>query len=69
MFAKSLLRDRYDISSINLIQTIVGKLLMKQSSGTMKKISLELGGNAPFIIFDDADVNQAVAGISTWSSL
>ena len=35
---------------------------MKQSAGTLKKLSLELGGNAPFIIFDDADVNQAVAG-------
>ena len=36
---------------------------MRQSSGTLKKLSLELGGNAPFIIFDDADVNQAVTGI------
>ena len=43
---------------------------MKQAAGTMKKISLELGGNAPFIIFDDADVNQAVAGtINTKDSL
>ncbi|GAO14461.1 hypothetical protein UVI_02031470 [Ustilaginoidea virens] len=42
--------------------TAVGKLLMKQSSGTLKKLSLELGGNAPFIVFDDADVDTAVAG-------
>ncbi|KAL3304887.1 succinate-semialdehyde dehydrogenase [Colletotrichum asianum] len=42
--------------------TNVGKLLMKQCSGTLKKLSLELGGNAPFIVFDDADVDAAVAG-------
>lgn len=35
---------------------------MAQSAGTMKKISLELGGNAPFIVFDDADVDAAVEG-------
>ncbi|KAF2437039.1 succinic semialdehyde dehydrogenase [Tothia fuscella] len=42
--------------------TRVGKLLMKQSSSTMKKLSFELGGNAPFIVFDDADLESAVAG-------
>jgi succinate-semialdehyde dehydrogenase / glutarate-semialdehyde dehydrogenase len=42
--------------------TEVGKLLMSQSAGTMKKLSLELGGNAPFIVFDDADLDAAVAG-------
>lgn len=42
--------------------TGVGKLLMKQSAGTLKKLSMELGGNAPFIVFDDADVDAAVAG-------
>ena len=42
--------------------TGVGKLLMKQSSDTLKKLSFELGGNAPFIVFDDADLNTAVAG-------
>lgn len=42
--------------------TGVGKLLMKQSAGTLKKLSLELGGNAPFIVFDDADVDAAVTG-------
>lgn len=40
--------------------TRVGKLLMSQSSSTLKKLSLELGGNAPFIVFDDADVEVAV---------
>lgn len=43
--------------------TTVGKLLMKQSAGTVKKVSLELGGNAPFIIFDDADLDAAVKGV------
>ncbi len=42
--------------------TAVGKLLMRQASDTVKKVSLELGGNAPFIVFDDADIDQAVAG-------
>lgn len=42
--------------------TGVGKLLMKQSSSTLKKLSMELGGNAPFIVFDDADLEGAVAG-------
>jgi len=39
----------------------VGKLLMEQSSSTMKKLSLELGGNAPFVVFEDASIEQAVA--------
>ncbi len=42
--------------------TKIGKLLMKQCSDTVKKLSLELGGNAPFIVFDDADVDAAVEG-------
>jgi succinate-semialdehyde dehydrogenase / glutarate-semialdehyde dehydrogenase len=42
--------------------TEVGKLLMAQSAPTVKKLSLELGGNAPFIVFDDADLEAAVAG-------
>ncbi|MFO1206443.1 MAG: succinate-semialdehyde dehydrogenase [Burkholderiales bacterium] len=42
--------------------TEVGRLLMRQSADTVKKISLELGGNAPFIVFDDADLDAAVAG-------
>ncbi|MEM6522375.1 MAG: NAD-dependent succinate-semialdehyde dehydrogenase [Bacteroidota bacterium] len=42
--------------------TITGKKLMKQCSDTVKKLSLELGGNAPFIVFKDADINAAVEG-------
>jgi succinate-semialdehyde dehydrogenase/glutarate-semialdehyde dehydrogenase len=42
--------------------TAIGKKLMAQSAGTMKKLSLELGGNAPFIVFDDADLDAAVQG-------
>ncbi|MBL9010165.1 MAG: NAD-dependent succinate-semialdehyde dehydrogenase [Alphaproteobacteria bacterium] len=42
--------------------TPVGKMLAGQCAGTVKKVSLELGGNAPFIVFDDADLDQAVAG-------
>ncbi len=45
--------------------TEVGKLLMSQCAGTVKKLSLELGGNAPFIVFDDADLSAAVAGAMT----
>jgi len=40
--------------------TAVGKILMAQCASTVKKISLELGGNAPFIVFDDADIDEAV---------
>lgn len=42
--------------------TRIGKLLMAQSAQTVKKLSLELGGNAPFIVFDDADIDAAVQG-------
>ncbi|GAW16858.1 hypothetical protein ANO14919_063020 [Xylariales sp. No.14919] len=42
--------------------TRVGKLLMQQSSSTLKKLSLELGGNAPFIVFNDADIDLALQG-------
>jgi succinate-semialdehyde dehydrogenase/glutarate-semialdehyde dehydrogenase len=42
--------------------TEIGKQLMEQCASTVKKVSLELGGNAPFIVFDDADVDAAVAG-------
>ncbi len=42
--------------------TAVGKTLMEQSASTIKKISLELGGNAPFIVFEDADIDAAVEG-------
>jgi succinate-semialdehyde dehydrogenase / glutarate-semialdehyde dehydrogenase len=42
--------------------TEIGRELMRQSADTIKKLSLELGGNAPFIVFDDADIDAAVAG-------
>ena len=42
--------------------TEIGKQLMAQCAGTVKKVSLELGGNAPFIVFDDADLDAAVEG-------
>ncbi len=42
--------------------TAVGKKLMAQCAGTVKKLTMELGGNAPFIVFDDADLDAAVAG-------
>lgn len=43
--------------------TPVGKLLMQQSSSTLKKLSFELGGNAPFIVFEDADLDAAIKGV------
>lgn len=43
--------------------TRVGRLLMKQSSDTIKKLSLELGGNAPVLVFDDADIELAIKGV------
>src|SRR5262249_60903967 len=43
--------------------TEVGRVLIEQSAPTIKKLSLELGGNAPFIIFDDADLERAVTGV------
>jgi len=42
--------------------TEVGKVLLKQSAETVKKVSMELGGNAPFLVFDDADIDRAVEG-------
>ncbi len=42
--------------------TAIGKILMAQCAGTVKKLSLELGGNAPFIVFEDADLDAAVEG-------
>jgi len=43
--------------------TAVGRLLMRQSSDTIKRLSFELGGNAPFIVFDDADLDMAIDGV------
>ena len=45
--------------------TEVGRTLMAQAAGTIKRVSLELGGNAPFLVFDDADLDAAVAGAIT----
>ncbi|WP_211455374.1 NAD-dependent succinate-semialdehyde dehydrogenase [Collimonas antrihumi] len=42
--------------------TEIGRILMRQTAGTIKKVSMELGGNAPFIVFDDADIEAAVSG-------
>mgnify|MGYP001188379091 CR=1 FL=1 len=42
--------------------TEVGKVLLKQSASTVKKVSMELGGHAPFVVFDDADLDEAVTG-------
>lgn len=58
-----LLTSHPDIAKISFTgSTQTGALLMRQSASTIKKLSLELGGNAPFIVFDDADVDAAVAG-------
>ena len=45
--------------------TEVGKLLLAQCATTVKKVSMELGGHAPFIVFDDADIDEAVSGAMT----
>ncbi|MFZ1772624.1 MAG: NAD-dependent succinate-semialdehyde dehydrogenase [Rhizobiaceae bacterium] len=45
--------------------TEVGKVLLKKAADTVKKVSMELGGNAPFVVFDDADVDRAVEGAIT----
>ena len=42
--------------------TEVGKVLIQKAASTVKKVSMELGGNAPFIVFDDADLDRAVEG-------
>lgn len=52
-----------DVAKISFTgSTAVGKILLRQCADTVKKLSLELGGNAPFIVFDDADVDAAVEG-------
>ena len=50
------------LTSINTA-LISGKILYRQCAGTMKKLALELGGNAPFIVFDSADVDLAIQGM------
>ena len=58
------LTDSKDVHKISFTgSTKVGKILMKQSSGTVKRLSLELGGNAPFIVFEDADLDVAVNAV------
>ena len=59
----------YELSTNPIVRKIsftgstpVGKLLMAQAAGTVKAVSMELGGNAPFIVFDDADIDAAVEG-------
>jgi succinate-semialdehyde dehydrogenase / glutarate-semialdehyde dehydrogenase len=47
--------------------TGVGKMLTQLAAGTMKRVSMELGGNAPFIVFDDANLDKAVEGILPYS--
>merc|ERR1711991_26826 len=48
--------------------TEVGRILIRQSAGTLKKMSLELGGNAPLIVFDDADIDTAIVTLEkTWA--
>lgn len=52
-----------DVSKVTFTgSTRVGKILMEQAAAGMKKVSFELGGNAPFIVFDDADLEKAVSG-------
>jgi len=53
-----------DVKKISFTgSTATGKLLMQQCASTVKKVSLELGGNAPFIVFEDADLDEAVKGV------
>ena len=57
------LTEHEDIAKFTFTgSTSVGKSLISQCASTVKKVSMELGGNAPFIVFDDADINAAVAG-------
>jgi len=59
----AVLTEHPDVRALTFTgSTDVGKLLMRQSAGTVKRLALELGGNAPFIVFDDADVDAAVEG-------
>ena len=57
------LTDSHEVTKLSFTgSTEVGRLLMAQCAPTIKKLSLELGGNAPFIVFDDADLDKAVEG-------
>lgn len=58
--------NHVDIRKISFTgSTKVGRILMAQSADTLKKLSLELGGNAPFIVFDDADLKTAIEALMT----
>nr|CCA16733.1 succinate semialdehyde dehydrogenase putative [Albugo laibachii Nc14]CCA21836.1 unnamed protein product [Albugo laibachii Nc14] len=60
----SVLATHNDIRKLSFTgSTRVGKLLMQQSSTNVKRLSLELGGNAPFIVFEDAELDQAIEGL------
>src|SRR5260370_19237955 len=57
------LTGNWDVRKVTFTgSTPVGKLIVKQSADTLKKVTMELGGNAPFIVFADADVDKAVQG-------
>ncbi len=57
------LTDNFKVRKITFTgSTAVGKMLMAQSAGTVKRVSMELGGNAPFVVFDDADLERAIEG-------
>ena len=57
------LTEHKDIAKFTFTgSTPVGKALISQCAGTVKKVSMELGGNAPFIVFDDADIDEAIIG-------
>jgi succinate-semialdehyde dehydrogenase/glutarate-semialdehyde dehydrogenase len=59
----SLFTDSLAIRKLSFTgSTSIGKLLMQNAAKSVQKISLELGGNAPFIVFDDADIDQAISG-------
>ncbi|RLN97987.1 hypothetical protein BBJ28_00025232 [Nothophytophthora sp. Chile5] len=60
------LTESVDVRKISFTGSIqVGKLLMGQSAASVKRVSLELGGNAPFIVFEDADLDKALDGLMT----
>lgn len=63
--------ESLDVSGISFTgSTAVGKTLLRQGADTVKKVSLELGGNAAFIVFEDADIDKAVDGkVKTFPSV
>jgi succinate-semialdehyde dehydrogenase/glutarate-semialdehyde dehydrogenase len=62
--AGKILTEHVDVAKFTFTgSTAVGKQLIAQCAGTVKRVSMELGGNAPFIIFDDADIDAAIKGL------